>query len=93
MLIIFNTTVSVSGTYRTSRVVIALIIRFYITVVVISFCIIVLCSFVALLLIVDGIRYINLLKPTGFVIHQQFNVLNPTGYVTHQHFNPLKPTG
>ena len=36
---------------------------------------------------------INLLKPTGYVMHQQFNILKPTGYVMHQHFNLLKPTG
>ena len=35
----------------------------------------------------------NLLKPTGYVMHQQFNLLKPTGYVMHQHFNFLKPTG
>ena len=26
----------------------------------------------------------NLLKPTGYVMHQQFNLLKPTGYVMHQ---------
>ena len=31
--------------------------------------------------------YINLLKPTGYVMHQQFNLLKPTGYVMHQQFN------
>ena len=36
---------------------------------------------------------VNPLKPTGYVMHQQFNLLNPTGYVMHQHFNLLKPTG
>ena len=30
---------------------------------------------------------INLLKPTGYVIHQQFNLLKPTGHVMHQQFN------
>ena len=30
---------------------------------------------------------INLLKPTGHVMHQQFNLLKPTGYVMHQQFN------
>ena len=30
---------------------------------------------------------INLLKPTGYVMHQQFNLLKPTGYVMHQQFN------
>ena len=29
----------------------------------------------------------NLLKPTGYVMHQQFNILKPTGYVIHQQFN------
>ena len=38
-------------------------------------------------------RCVNLLKPTVYVMHQQFNLLNPTGYVTHQQFNLLKPTG
>ena len=33
------------------------------------------------------------LKPTGYVMHQQFNLLKPTGYVMHQEFNLLKPTG
>ena len=36
---------------------------------------------------------INLLKPTGYVMHQQFNLLKSTGYVMHQQFNLLKPTG
>ena len=36
---------------------------------------------------------VNLLKPTGHVMHQQFNLLKPTGYVMHQQFNLLKPTG
>ena len=36
---------------------------------------------------------INLLKPTGYVMHLQFNLSKPTGYVMHQQFNPLKPTG
>ena len=36
---------------------------------------------------------ISLLKPTGYVMHEQFNLLKPTGYVMHQHFNLLKPTG
>ena len=36
---------------------------------------------------------VNLLKPTGYVMHQQFNLLKLTGYVMHQHFNLLKPTG
>ena len=30
---------------------------------------------------------INLLKPTGHVMHQQFNLLKSTGYVMHQQFN------
>ena len=30
---------------------------------------------------------INLLKPTGYVMHQQFNLLKPTGHVMHQQFN------
>ena len=30
---------------------------------------------------------INLLKPTGHVMHQQFNLLKPTGHVMHQQFN------
>ena len=29
----------------------------------------------------------NLLKPTGYVMHQQFNLLKPAGYVMHQQFN------
>ena len=36
---------------------------------------------------------LNLLKPTGYVMHQQFDLLKPTGYVMHQQFNLLKPTG
>ena len=36
---------------------------------------------------------LNLLKPTGHVMHQQFNILKPTGHVMHQQFNLLKPTG
>ena len=38
-------------------------------------------------------RNINLLKPTGYVMYQQFNLLKPTGYVMHKQFNLLKPTG
>ena len=30
---------------------------------------------------------INLLKPTGYVMYQQFNLLKSTGYVMHQQFN------
>ena len=37
--------------------------------------------------------YFILLKPTGYVIHQQFNLLKPTSYVMYQHLNLLKPTG
>ena len=33
------------------------------------------------------VRSLNLLKPTGHVMHQQFNLLKPTGYVMHQQFN------
>ena len=33
---------------------------------------------------------INLLKPIGHVVHQQFNLLKPTGYVMHQQFKPFK---
>ena len=29
----------------------------------------------------------NLLKPTGYVMHQQFKLPKPTGYVMHQQFN------
>ena len=36
---------------------------------------------------------LTILKPTGYVMHQQFNVLKPTGYVMHQDFNLLKSTG
>ena len=36
---------------------------------------------------------VNPLKPTGYVMHQQFNLLKPTGYVMHVQFNVLKPTG
>ena len=36
---------------------------------------------------------VNLLKPTSYVMHQQFNLLKPTGYVMHQQPNLLKPTG
>ena len=38
-------------------------------------------------------RFINLLKPTGYVMHRQLNLLKPTGYVMHQQFILLKPTG
>ena len=30
---------------------------------------------------------LNLLKPTGYVMYQQFNLLKPTGHVKHQQFN------
>ena len=35
-------------------------------------------------------HFINILKPTGYLMHQQFNLLKPTGYVIHQQFNLLK---
>ena len=35
----------------------------------------------------------NVLKSTGYVMHQQVNLLKSTGYVMHQQFNLLKPTG
>ena len=35
--------------------------------------------------------FTNLLKPTGYVMHQQFSILKPTGYVMHQQFNLFKP--
>ena len=38
-------------------------------------------------------QFINFLKPTGHVMHQQFNLIKPTGYMMHQKFNLLKPTG
>jgi len=31
----------------------------------------------------------NLLKPTGYVMHQQFNLIQPIGYVMHQQFNHI----
>ena len=30
---------------------------------------------------------INLLKPAGYVIHQQFKLSKPAGYEMHQQFN------
>ena len=36
---------------------------------------------------------VNLLKPTGYVMHQQFKILKPTGYVMYQQFNHFNPTG
>ena len=33
------------------------------------------------------LKSINILKPTGHVMHQQFNLLKTTGYVMHQQFN------
>ena len=36
---------------------------------------------------------LNLLKPTGYVIQQQFKLLKPTGHVMHQQLQLLKPTG
>jgi hypothetical protein len=35
-------------------------------------------------------KILNFLKPTGYVMHQQFNLLKPTGYVIHQNFNLFK---
>ena len=32
-------------------------------------------------------KQFNLLKPTGYVMHQQFNLLKPTGHLMHQQFN------
>ena len=40
-----------------------------------------------------GSSPVNLLKPTGYLMHQQFNLLNPTGYLMHQQFNLLNPAG
>ena len=42
---------------------------------------------------VQTIQFLNLLKPNGHVMHQQFNLLKPTDYVMHQQFNLLNPTG
>jgi hypothetical protein len=54
----FTTTISVSSIYRTSSVVIVPIIWLYITtVVVISFFIIVSCTFISLLFVTFGIMY------------------------------------
>lgn len=57
---IFTTTIRVSSMYVTSRIVIVPMIWLYImvVVVVISLSIIVSCSFISLLLIIDGIMYI-----------------------------------
>ena len=41
----------------------------------------------------ENLMDINLLKPTGYVMHQQFTLLKPTGHMMHQQFNLLKPTG
>ena len=44
----------------------------------------------------DGSRncdHVNLLNPTGHVMHQQFNLLYPIGHVMHQQLNLLNPTG
>ena len=46
-----------------------------------------------LFLIYKLVSCFNLLKPTGYVMHQHFKLLKPTGYVMHQQFNLLKPTG
>ena len=35
----------------------------------------------------QGMKNINIVMPTGYVMHQQFNLLKPTGYVMHQQFN------
>ena len=36
---------------------------------------------------------LNLLRPTGYVMHQQFKLLKPTGHVMRQQLNLLKRTG
>ena len=40
----------------------------------------------AMLVVGCGEVDINLLKPTGYVMHQQFNLLKTTGHVMHQEF-------
>ena len=71
----FTTTISVINMYRTSSVVIVPIIWLYIAVVVvvISFSIIVLCSFISLLLIFDGIRYVRRGSITRVIVINLFD--------------------
>lgn len=71
----FTTTISVISMYRTSSVVIVPIIWLYITVVVvvISFSIIVLCSFISLLLIFDGIKYVRMGSVTRMIVINLFD--------------------
>ena len=45
------------------------------------------------IIIIRHLAKINLLKPTGHVMHQQFNHLKSTGHVMHQQFNLLNSTG
>ena len=71
----FTTTISVINMYRTSSVVIVPIIWLYIAVVVvvISFSVIVLCSFISLLLIFDGIRYVRMGSITRVIVINLFD--------------------
>lgn len=71
----FATTISVISMYNTSRVVIIPIVWLYITVVVvvISFSIIILCSFISLLLIFDGIRYMRMGRAVRVIMISLFD--------------------
>ena len=39
-----------------------------------------------ILYIYNAVTMFNLLKPTGYVMHEQFNLLKPTACVMHQQF-------
>ena len=93
----FTTTISVISMYRTSSVVIVPIIWLYITVVVvvISFSIIVLCSFISLLLIVDGIRYVRMGNVTRVIVINLFdgeNISFEASLVMYMNSTSIPPT-
>lgn len=96
-LMMFTTTISVISMYRTSRVVIVPIIWLYITVVavVISFSIIVLCSFVSLLLIFDGIKYVRAGRITSVIVISLFdgeNISFDASLVMYMNSTNIPPT-
>jgi len=82
-LMMFTTTISVSSIYRTSSVVIVHIIWLYITIVVISFSIIVSCTFISLLFVTFSIMYSRAGSSVSVVSPTQLVLLTTVTKVTH----------
>jgi len=93
----FTTTIKVSSIYVTSRIVIVPMIWLYImvVVVVISLSIIVSCSFISLLLIVDGIMYIMIgimVAVTVIILFDGENISFEASLVMYMNRTSIPPT-